>query len=111
LQERGVTFTDFGTHGKESTDYPDYAQLVSHMVAAHKAQYARYQDALRLVGYRGHAEPDADYGVPSDDDLHGDLVGLTPMTAPRVTTRVHVGHDERICVNRSTMTALGQTRK
>ena len=52
----------------------------------HKAQYARYQDALRLVGYRDHAEPDADYGVPSDDRLHGDLVGLTPMTAPRVTT-------------------------
>ena len=52
----------------------------------HKAQYARYQEALRLVGYRDHAEPDADYGVPSDDRLHGDLVGLTPMTAPRVTT-------------------------
>ena len=52
----------------------------------HKVQYARYQEALRLVGYRDHAEPDADYGVPSDDRLHGDLVGLTPMTAPRVTT-------------------------
>jgi adenylate cyclase len=53
---------------------------------AHKALYARYQDALRLVGYRDHAEPDADYGVPSDDRLHGDLVGLTPTTAPHVTT-------------------------
>jgi adenylate cyclase len=52
----------------------------------HKVQYARYQEALRLVGYRDHAEPDADYGVPSDDRLHGDLVGLTPVTAPRVTT-------------------------
>lgn len=52
----------------------------------HKVQYARYQEALRRVGYRDHAEPDADYGVPSDDRLHGDLVGLTPMTAPRVTT-------------------------
>jgi adenylate cyclase len=48
----------------------------------HKAQYARYQDALRQVGYRDHAEPDADFGVPSDDHLHSDLVGLTPTTVP-----------------------------
>jgi adenylate cyclase len=50
--------------------------------SAHKAQYALYQDALRLVGYRDHAEPDADYGVPADDHLHRDLVGLTPTTVP-----------------------------
>jgi adenylate cyclase len=53
---------------------------------AHKVQYARYQEALRLVGYRDHAEPDADFGVPSDDLLHGDLVGLTPLTVPGATT-------------------------
>jgi len=39
LQERGVTFTDFGTHGRESTDYPDNAQLGANMVASHKAQF------------------------------------------------------------------------
>ena len=39
LQERGVTFTDFGTHNKESTDYPDYALHVAHMVATQKAEY------------------------------------------------------------------------
>ncbi len=39
LQERDVSFTDFGTHAKEPTDYPDQAQLVAHMVAAHKAQF------------------------------------------------------------------------
>jgi adenylate cyclase len=50
--------------------------------SAHKAQYARYQDALRLVGYRDHAEPDVDFGVPPDDRLHSDLVGLTPTTVP-----------------------------
>ena len=53
---------------------------------AHKAQYARYQEALRLAGYRDHADPDADYGVPSDNLLHGDLVGLTSMTVPGATT-------------------------
>jgi len=39
LQERGVTFTDFGTHNRESTDYPDYALHVAHMVATQKAEY------------------------------------------------------------------------
>ena len=37
LRERGVTFHDFGTHGKESVDYPDYATLVAHSVAEHSA--------------------------------------------------------------------------
>jgi RpiB/LacA/LacB family sugar-phosphate isomerase len=39
LQERGVSFTDFGTHSRESSDYPDYAQLVAHSVASHTAEY------------------------------------------------------------------------
>ena len=39
LRERGVSFTDFGTYSKDSTDYPDYAQLVAQTVAAHKAEY------------------------------------------------------------------------
>jgi adenylate cyclase len=55
---------------------------------AHRAQYARYQEALRLAGHRDHAEADADYGVPSDDRLRGDLVGLTPMAVPGATTIV-----------------------
>ena len=39
LRERGVSFTDFGAHSAESTDYPDYAQLVAQSVASHKAEY------------------------------------------------------------------------
>lgn len=38
LRERGISFHDFGTHAKESVDYPDYAQLVAHSVAEHKAE-------------------------------------------------------------------------
>ncbi len=38
LQERGVTITDFGTHSLESTDYPDYAQLVANSVVDRKAE-------------------------------------------------------------------------
>jgi glycine hydroxymethyltransferase len=39
LQDRGVSLTDFGTHSKESTDYPDYAQIVAEQVSMHKADY------------------------------------------------------------------------
>lgn len=34
LDERGVPYTDFGTHTTESVDYPDYAAKVAHEVAA-----------------------------------------------------------------------------
>jgi len=39
LAASGVSFIDFGTHAKESTDYPDYAQQVAEAVAARKAEY------------------------------------------------------------------------
>ncbi|MGC3956718.1 MAG: ribose 5-phosphate isomerase B [Verrucomicrobiota bacterium] len=38
LRERGISFHDFGTHAKESVDYPDYAALVANSVAEHKAE-------------------------------------------------------------------------
>jgi glycine hydroxymethyltransferase len=38
LRERGVSFHDFGTHAKESVDYPDYGILVANSVAEHKAE-------------------------------------------------------------------------
>ena len=34
LDERGVTYKDFGTHGPESVDYPDFAADVAHAVAS-----------------------------------------------------------------------------
>ncbi len=33
LRDRGLTVHDVGTHGTESTDYPDYAHAVAHLVA------------------------------------------------------------------------------
>jgi len=39
LKQKGVAFHDYGTHSAASTDYPDYAHLVAHDVAAHKADY------------------------------------------------------------------------
>jgi glycine hydroxymethyltransferase len=39
LQKRGVNFKDFGTQSTESTDYPDYAQMVAGAVASGKAEF------------------------------------------------------------------------
>jgi glycine hydroxymethyltransferase len=39
LQARGITVNDFGTHSRESTDYPDYAHAVAQAVASRKAEF------------------------------------------------------------------------
>src|SRR5678815_5499597 len=39
LQKQGVAVVDFGTMSKESTDYPDYAQMVARSVAEHQHDY------------------------------------------------------------------------
>ena len=46
----------------------------------------RIQDALRIAGLRDHAEPDADFGVASDNALHETLEGQTPTTVAGATT-------------------------
>ncbi|MDB6122020.1 MAG: glycine hydroxymethyltransferase [Pedosphaera sp.] len=38
LSNNGISVSDVGTHTIESSDYPDYAQTVSQMVDAHKAE-------------------------------------------------------------------------
>ncbi len=38
LRERGISFHDYGTHAKESVDYPDYGILVANSVAEHSAE-------------------------------------------------------------------------
>ncbi len=49
-------------------------------------QFRRFQAALRLAGLRDHADEDADFGVPADAALHGELAGLTPNNAPGAKT-------------------------
>jgi glycine hydroxymethyltransferase len=39
LKQLGVAVNDFGTNSQESTDYPDYAQLVSKAVATNKSDF------------------------------------------------------------------------
>jgi len=39
LQERGIDVADLGTHSAESTDYPDYAHAVAHLVAAGEVDF------------------------------------------------------------------------
>jgi TolB-like protein/DNA-binding winged helix-turn-helix (wHTH) protein len=50
------------------------------------AQTRRLHDAMRLAGLRDHAEPDADFGVPSDNMLHAELAARTPTSVPGATT-------------------------
>jgi len=52
----------------------------------HAAQIERYQTALRLAGEQDHADENADFGVASDDKLHEDLAGPTPITVTGATT-------------------------
>jgi len=39
LEGKGVAFTDFGTHSKDSVDYPDFAHPVAAAVEAGKASF------------------------------------------------------------------------
>ena len=50
------------------------------------AQIRTYQDGLRLAGERDHADEDADFGIPMDGALHGEIAGFTPKDAPGVKT-------------------------
>jgi tetratricopeptide (TPR) repeat protein len=50
------------------------------------AQTTHYQEALRLAGLRDHADEDADFGVPSDGQLHRGTGGYSPITADGATT-------------------------
>ena len=38
LDARGISYVDLGTHNKDSTDYPDYAQAVGESVVENKAE-------------------------------------------------------------------------
>ncbi|WP_376791390.1 ribose 5-phosphate isomerase B [Thermoflexus sp.] len=39
LRERGIEVIDFGTHGPDSVDYPDYARPVAEVVARGEADF------------------------------------------------------------------------
>ncbi|MEA2789119.1 MAG: adenylate cyclase, partial [Acetobacteraceae bacterium] len=63
------------------------------------AQIARFQAALRVAGHRDHAEEDADFGVAPDGNLHRELAGLTPTTAPGAAT-IRTADLERLLAER-----------
>jgi adenylate cyclase len=50
------------------------------------AQTRRYQEGLRLAGFRDHADEDADFGVTSDGQLHRAIGGYSPTSAHGATT-------------------------
>ena len=56
LASRGITVTDLGTHGRESTDYPEYARSVARALG-------RKQKNPRTALVVGLDHPRALYGV------------------------------------------------
>ena len=40
LKELGITYQDFGCHGPESVDYPEYAEIASNSVVSGEHDYA-----------------------------------------------------------------------
>ena len=58
-------------------------------------QIEQFQTALRLAGHRDHSEEDADFGVPSDGNLHFFYAGLTPTTVPGAAT-IHTSELEQL---------------
>jgi adenylate cyclase len=62
-------------HWPDDPSSPVFAEQIRH-----------FQDALRLAGERDHAEEEEDFGVAADSILHSDFAGLTPTSAPGVTT-------------------------
>jgi tetratricopeptide (TPR) repeat protein len=50
------------------------------------AQTRRFQDVLRNLGLRDHADEDADFGVAPEAQPHRAIFGYTPTTAPGVIT-------------------------
>ncbi len=73
--DRGWPYSTVRMHWPDDPSSPIYAEQVRH-----------YQDALRLAGERDHAEEEADFGMVADSTLHNDFAGLTPTSAPGVTT-------------------------
>jgi adenylate cyclase len=62
----------------------DWSQPITSPALA--VQVEHVEQGLRLAGLRDHADEYADFGVASDAELRQDLAGLTPTTAPGVTT-------------------------
>jgi tetratricopeptide (TPR) repeat protein len=62
-------------------------------------QMQRFGAALRLAGLRDHADADADFGVPADDNLRQSIPGLTPTAVPGATT-IHTAELQQFLTER-----------
>jgi TolB-like protein/DNA-binding winged helix-turn-helix (wHTH) protein len=75
------------------------------------AQLRRLQDGLRQAGMRDHADEGADFGVPADGALHGEVAGHTATSMPGATT-IHTAELARLLAVAQpiVITALTNTR-
>ena len=96
LEQRGVTFVDLGTHNKESTDYPDYAQAVSEMVIAGRAELGLLVcttgigmciTANKFSGIRAALVADKDTAAVTRQHNNSNVLCLAGKTTPVAAAR------------------------
>jgi len=96
LEQRGVTFVDLGTHSQESTDYPDYAQAVSELVTAGRAELGLLVcttgigmciTANKVSGIRAALVADKDTAAITRQHNNSNVLCLAGKTTPLVEAR------------------------
>ena len=98
LDERGIPYKDFGTHGPESVDYPDFAATVARAVAA--GEYDRGVlvcgsgigmaiAANKVAGIRAAVVTEAESARLSRSHNDANVLALgARLTAPEVATDI-----------------------
>jgi glycine hydroxymethyltransferase len=91
LEQRGLTVADFGTNSTESTDYPDYAQVVSQAVAGGKAQFGvlvcttgigMSMAANKVPGIRAALVADEETAVVTRQHNDANVICIAAKTTP-----------------------------
>lgn len=96
LDQRGVAYTDFGTHSADSVDYPDYAALVAGEVASGRfdrgvlvcgSGIGMAMAANRFPGIRAAAATDVTLARLSREHNNANVLTLGERTTPPEVAR------------------------
>jgi RpiB/LacA/LacB family sugar-phosphate isomerase len=91
LEERGISYVDLGTHSKDSTDYPDYAQAVGQMVTEQRAELGLLVcttgigmciTANKMAGIRAALVADKDTAAVTRQHNDSNVLCLAGKTTP-----------------------------
>jgi RpiB/LacA/LacB family sugar-phosphate isomerase len=96
LTEHGVSVIDFGARSKEHTDYPDFAQMVAHAVASHKAEIGvlicttgvgMSISANKVAGVRAALVADEDSAMLARQHNNANVLCLSGKSTPPAEAR------------------------